>query len=321
MNRTIWALGALVLVTIAWGSTFFVIKDALDDIGTADFLATRFTIAALPLIAVSWRRLMRLSWRQWRTGLGLGVIYGVGQLVQTEGLRYTDASVSGFITGTYVIITPLLMWMIFRRSVSPRTWVSVGMAATGLAVLSLTGMAAGGIGELLTLMGASLYALHIVFLDRSTDQMDALSLTTLQLIGVAATCSVVSLPTSRGELPDAGAWTAILYTALVAGALTMLLQTWAQGYLSPTRVAVVMTLEPVFATAFAVAMGGESFTVRLLVGGSLILAATLIGVLARDKTHLSTHHPTDPDPPPDPGDHHSASSADFAETAHTTSNH
>ncbi len=317
MNRTMLAVGALIIVTMAWGSTFFVIKDALDGISTPDFLAARFTIAALPLIAVSWRRLLRLSWRQWRTGLGLGVIYGVGQLVQTEGLRHTDASVSGFITGTYVIITPLLLWLIFRRSVSSRTWICVGLAAIGLAVLSLTGMAAGGIGELLTLAGAALYALHIVFLDRSTDRMDALSLTTLQLIGVAATCSLVSLPQSHGGLPDAAAWGAILYTAVVAGALTMLLQTWAQGHLSPTKVAVIMTLEPVFATAFAVALGGETLTGRLLVGGSLILAATMIGVLARDKKHLPTHHPTEHD---EPDDRARPIPTEFVRTARTNQN-
>lgn len=301
MSKPLLATAALIVVTMAWGSTFFVIKDALDGVTTPDFLALRFTIAALTLVAVSWRRLLRLSWRQWRTGLGLGAIYGVAQLVQTEGLRYTDASVSGFITGTYVIITPLLLWLVFRRSVSPRTWICVGLAAIGLAVLSLTGMASGGLGELLTLAGAALYALHIVFLDRSTKRMDALSLTTLQLIGVAVTCALVSLPQSHGDLPDASAWGAILYTAVVAGALTMLLQTWAQGHLSPTKVAFIMTLEPVFATAFAIMLGGETLTGRLVVGGSLILAATVIGVLARDKTHLSTSRRNitdDPSVPP-----------------------
>lgn len=286
MDRKILAVGALAFVTMAWGSTFFIIKDALDGLGTADFLAARFTIAALPLVAIAWRRLLRLSWRQWRTGLGLGAIYGIGQILQTEGLRHTDASVSGFITGTYVVITPLLLWAIFRRSVSTRTWVCVGLAIVGLAVLSITGTTHGGIGELLTLTGAALYALHIVFLDRSANSMDALSLTALQLIGVAATCSLVALPGSPGPFPDASAWGAILYTALVAGALTMGLQTWAQRHLAPTRVAVIMTLEPVFATAFAVALGGEILTKRLLVGGSLILAATVIGVLTRDRTDL-----------------------------------
>lgn len=292
MGKPFLAVAALVIVTMAWGSTFFVIKDALVEISTPDFLALRFTIAALSLVAVSWRRLLRLSWPQWRTGLALGALYGIAQLVQTEGLRHTNASVSGFITGTYVIITPLLLWLIFRRSVSPRTWVCVGLAATGLAVLSLTGLAAGGTGELLTLTGAALYALHIICLDRSTDRMDALSLTTLQLIGVAATCILVALPQTEGNLPDPGGWGAILYTALVAGALTMLLQTWAQGHLSPTRVAVIMTLEPVFATVFAILLGGETLTGRLVVGGSLIMAATVIGVLARDRNDL-------PVPPPE----------------------
>lgn len=302
-------MGALVLVTVAWGSTFFVIKDALDATGTADFLAARFTIAAVVLAAISWRRLLRLPWAQWRVGLGLGVIYGLGQISQTAGLRHTDASVSGFITGTYVVITPLLLWVIFRTRVASRTWLCVGLAIAGLAVLSITGMAGGGIGELLTLFGAALYALHIVFLDRSASRMDALSLATVQLIGVAATCTAIALPGSTGTLPVMSAWGAILYTAVVAGALTMLLQTWAQGHLSPTKVAVVMTLEPVFATAFAIALGGETLTGKLAMGGSLILAATVIGVLPRDEVPQqgricgSEGHPTPvPSEPPELAD-------------------
>ncbi|RMB61701.1 DMT family transporter [Tessaracoccus antarcticus] len=309
VNKPLLSVGALVIVTMAWGSTFFIIKDAISIVDPADFLAARFTIAAILLVAVSWRRLLRLTWQQWGTGLGLGAIYGVGQVVQTIGLRHTDASVSGFITGTYVVITPLLLWVIFRRRVASRTWLSVGLAVAGLAVLSITGMSGGGVGELLTLLGAALYALHIVFLDRSAGRMDALSLTAVQLIGVAATCTAIALPGSTGTLPDMSAWGAILYTAVIAGALTMLLQTWAQGHLSPTKVAVVMTLEPVFATAFAVALGGETLTGRLLAGGALILAATVIGVLTGDAAHPP--HVTD-----DPDDHRSPLGNESPETAH-----
>lgn len=292
MRRGMLPVAALVAVTMVWGSTFFVIKDAVEVIDPADFLAVRFSIAALLLSVVSWRRLRRLSWQQWRTGLSLGLIYGLGQVAQTVGLRHTDASVSGFITGTYVIITPLLLWVMFRRRVSPHTWLSVALAVVGLGVLSLTGTAGGGVGELLTLVGAALYALHIVLLDRSTGSMDALSLTTIQIIGVAATCTLIAVPGGVGGIPDASIWGAILYTALIAGALAMLLQTWAQNHLSPTKVAVVMTLEPVFAMAFAIALGGESVTGRLLVGGALVLAATVIGVLASDNAK--------PGRPPDP---------------------
>lgn len=311
MHRPLMPVGALVIVTMVWGSTFFIIKDAISIMDPADFLAARFTIAAVLLVAVSWRRLLRLTWQQWGTGLGLGAIYGLGQVVQTIGLRHTDASVSGFITGTYVVITPLLLWVIFRRRVSSRTWLSVGLAVAGLAVLSITGMAGGGVGELLTLLGAALYALHIVFLDRSANRMDALSLTAVQLIGVAATCTMIALPGRTGPLPDLPGWGAILYTAVIAGALTMLLQTWAQGHLSPTKVAVVMTLEPIFATAFAVTFGGETLTGRLLAGGALILAATVIGVLTGD----AAHHPHVTGAP---DDHRCPLLNDPPETAHAT---
>jgi drug/metabolite transporter (DMT)-like permease len=112
--------------------------------------------------------------------------------------------------------------------------------------------------------------------------MDAPALATVQLIGVAVTCAAFGAPDGV-ELPsDGGVWDAVLYTAIVAGIVTMALQTWAQRHLDPTRIVLLMTFEPVFASAFAIAFGGESLTWRLLVGGSMILGATLLGIRSAD---------------------------------------
>lgn len=278
MRKPTVATLALLVVTAIWGSTFFIIKDAVSKIDPIDFLAVRFAVGAAIPAFVFWRRLSRLNATQWQIGLALGCLYGLAQIVQTVGLQTTAASVSGFITGTYVVLTPIIMWIAFKARLNVRTWVAVALALAGLAVLSLTGLGNGGVGEALTLVGAALYAVHIVLLDRWSRSMDAMSLAIVQLIGVALTTGFLGLPGGYHVPADPGVWGAIVYTAIMAGIVTMLLQTWAQRHITPTRVALLMTFEPVFASAFAVGFGGEAVTIRLVAGGALILLATLIGI-------------------------------------------
>ena len=278
MRKPTVATLALLVVTAIWGSTFFIIKDAVSKIDPIDFLAVRFAVGAAIPAFVFWRRLSRLTATQWQIGLALGCLYGLAQIVQTVGLQTTAASVSGFITGTYVVLTPIIMWIAFKARLNVRTWVAVALALAGLAVLSLTGLGNGGVGEALTLVGAALYAVHIVLLDRWSRSMDAMSLAIVQLIGVALTTGFLGLPGGYHVPADPGVGGAIVYTAIMAGIVTMVLQTWAQRHITPTRVALLMTFEPVFASAFAVGFGGEAVTIRLVAGGALILLATLIGI-------------------------------------------
>ncbi|MDO5678686.1 MAG: DMT family transporter, partial [Propionibacteriaceae bacterium] len=191
MQRSTLATFAILAITAIWGSTFFIIKDAVGRIDAVDFLAFRFTIAAAITAAVFWRRLRGLSRRQWVIGLALGLVFGLAQVAQTIGLQHTAASVSGFITGTYVVIVPLIVWAAFRTKLSGWTWLAVVVAIAGLGVLSLTGAGSVGPGELLTLLGAALYALHIVLLDRWSREMDSLALTAVQMFGIAATVVVL----------------------------------------------------------------------------------------------------------------------------------
>lgn len=289
----------LLAVTAAWGSTFFLLKDLLDRVPPADFLAVRFAVAALVLTAVVPRAAQRLSPVARRRGALLGALYAGGQLLQTVGLQTTSASVSGFVTGMYVVATPLLGAVLLRQRLGPRVWLAVALATGGLGVLSLrlSGGAPLGTGELLTLAGAVLYAGHIVGLGAWSRSEDALGLTVVQLWVVAALTLVPALP-GGVTLPQQGAdWAALLYMAVVAAVLAMLVQTWAQAHLSPTRAAIVMTMEPVWAAGFAVALGGESTTWRLLVGGGLVLAAMALVELRAPAPALPQPLPLTPDRP------------------------
>ena len=255
-----------------WGSTFFLIKDVVDRMPVTDFLAVRFVVAALVLVLLAPRSVARLSARARRQGVVLGAVYGIGQVLQTIGLQHTAASVSGFITGMYVVFTPLLAAVVLRQRVGRAAWVAVVLATVGLGVLSVQGFALGP-GEALTLLSALCYAGHIIGLGAWSRSRDALGLAVVQMATVAALCSLAAVPGGITLPPDGQAWFGVIYTALGAGALALVLQTWAQAQLPPTRAAVIMTMEPVFAGLFAVLLGGESVTVRLTLGGALVLSA------------------------------------------------
>ena len=268
---------ALLVMTAAWGSTFFLIKDVVTRIPVADLLATRFAIASVALAVVAGRRL-HLSRTVLMSGSLLGLLYGSAQILQTAGLAHTAASVSGFVTGLYVVVTPLLTALILRRRIPRLTWLAAILATVGLGVLALRGFAL-GYGELLTLVAAVIYAGHIVALGRFSTPETTLSLSLVQLI-VIMLVSVVAAwwPTAGSgagiQLPNsAGDWLIVLYLALIASAMTMVLQTWAQAHIEPSRAAVIMAMEPVWAAAFAVALGGETITLRMIIGGLAILSA------------------------------------------------
>jgi drug/metabolite transporter (DMT)-like permease len=221
------------------------------------------------------RAIARLTPELRRHAAVLGALYGVAQILQTVGLAHTPASVSGFITGMYVVCTPLLAAAILRTRITGVTWGAVGLAIGGLAVLTLEGLSV-GYGETLTLIAAVLYALHIVGLGAWSRPADAIGMSILQCLMITAICFVAAVPDGI-TLPDrVGDWLSVGYMALFAGAAALLGQTWAQAHLPPTRSAIIMSMEPVFAAFFAVLLGGESITLRMVVGGAMVLAAMLV---------------------------------------------
>jgi len=275
------AAASLLAMGAAWGSTFFMIKDVLERISVADLLAVRFAIATVFLAIVGFKHL-RMSRRTLTYGVGLGTLYGVAQLLQTAGLGLTQASTSGFVTGLYVVITPLLAAVLFKARIGLWTWVAVGLATVGLGVLSLNGSGLGsvGLGEVLTLASAAVYAAHIIALSRWATPETSLSLAIVQMAMITIVCGIGALPGGI-QLPSQGTdWLRILYLALVAGALTIVLQTWAQAIVEPTRAAVIMASEPVWAAGFAVGLGGERITGRMLLGGLSIVVAMYLVELA-----------------------------------------
>lgn len=266
---------ALLVVTACWGSTFFLIKDLLDRVPTLDFLAVRFAIATVVLALLAPRAVARLSRDSRRHAAVLGVLYGLAQILQTAGLAHTAASVSGFITGMYVVLTPVFAALLLRTRITALTWAAVGLATAGLGVLTLEGLAI-GYGEAITLVSAALYALHIVGLGAWSDADEAIGMTIVQLLVITVVCLLATAPGGVVLPPTPRDWLSVVYMAVFAGAGALLAQTWAQAHLPPARAAIIMCMEPVFAAFFAVLLGGESVTSRMAFGGLMVLAAMLV---------------------------------------------
>jgi drug/metabolite transporter (DMT)-like permease len=269
-----FAVGLLVLVTAAWGSTFVVVKEAVSHVPVASFLAFRFLLASAVLVVLRPRALLRLTRREWTEGALLGLALAAGYLLQTEGLRSTPPAVSGFITGLQVVLTPVFTWLLLRNRVRPLTWGAVVLATVGLGLMSLHGAAVSS-GELLTLAGAACFALQIVGLGRWSSGGAVYGVATVQLLPVGLVSLAAALPRGVVVPRGTGEWSAVLVTALAATAFAFVVQTWAQSLISPTRAAVVFTMEPFFAAVVAVA-AGEHLGWPLLAGGVLVVAAMLL---------------------------------------------
>ena len=265
------ALG-LIGVCCVWGSTFVVVKHAVERMPVMDFLAWRFGIATLAMAVVRPRAVAVLGPAARRYGVYLGLALAAGYVAQTFGLRRTPATISGFITGLFVVFTPLCAGVLLRRRVGAASWAGVALATGGLALLSLHGFSVGR-GEAVTLLCALSFALHIVGLGEWSTAHDAYGLAVIQLATVTLVSVLAAAPDSLAPPPDAGVWGAILLTALAATAVGFFVQTWAQAHLAPTRAAVIMTMEPVFAGIFGVTLGGDDLTARVVLGAVLVLAA------------------------------------------------
>jgi len=266
---------ALVGVTAIWGSTFVVVKDAICKMPVTDFLTWRFTLAALAMLVLRPRSVASLGTSGRRAGVIVGLALGAGYLLQTLGLQHTSAAVSAFITGMFVVLTPLGAAVLLRKPPGASAWAAVAVATVGLALLSLHGFTVGS-GELLTLGCAAAFALHIVGLGRWASSYDAFGLAVVQLLTTAVLCGLVAVPGGLVVPPSASVWGALALTALAATALAFLVQTWAQSHLAPTRAAVVMTMEPVFGGLFAVLLAGEVLGPRTLFGAALVLIAMVL---------------------------------------------
>jgi drug/metabolite transporter (DMT)-like permease len=273
---------SLGIVALVWGVTFVVVKRALADISTIYFLALRFALASVCMLLIFLPVFLHSQRGTILRGLGGGAAAGaflwLGYVLQTFGLKYTTAGKSGFLTGLYIVLVPIISALIYRRWPQRRELIGISMAGAGMAVMTLPSVDGRfhiNRGDLLTLGCAVSFAFHLLVVGYYS-QRELFQAVALGQIASAAILSTISL---GFESPNAS-WNfnvifAVLLTAVLATALAFALQTWGQKYTTATRTALIFALEPVFALVTAVLVGNEALTIAAVAGGVLILGGIL----------------------------------------------
>jgi len=268
-------------ISLIWGMTFVMVKNALGAVGPATFIAWRFVVASLALIAIFSGRIREITRAEIAAGALLGLALGSGYLFQTVGLQFTSTGKAGFITGLSVVIVPLLAAILLRKPPGWLTILGVAAATVGLGMLSLNEDLRPQPGDLWVLAGAVGFALHIVGVSHFAPKVDPVRLALVQMIGVAAVGTalafVIEVPTLR--LPFI-AWGAILFTGVLATALVFTLQTHVQRFTTSTHTALIFALEPIFAAFFGWLWAGEMLGPKELIGSALILAGIVVSELS-----------------------------------------
>lgn len=271
-----WIQLALGGVAVVWGATFIMVKDAVSLYPLYAFLALRFAIAVVALIALFPRVFSRFAPGTLRVGVLAGLFLCAGYVFQTWGLQGTTASKAAFITGMLVVITPFMQAVIMRRLPGWATAAGAIVAVSGLWLLSAADGGGWNTGDTRVLVCAIAYSAHMIVLGSLGGKHDAGALTLVQLAVTAVVCGAISLATEPIALPGSGSvWIALLITGILASAVAFAIQTYAQRTIPPARTALILISEPAFGGLFGW-LAGEALGLRGLVGAVLILGGMVL---------------------------------------------
>ena len=269
---------ALLSVSMAWGMAFVVMKDAIERQSVNNFLFTRFLVAVIVMVALKPSVLKQMDRDLLIRASSAGIFLGLGYIFQTLGLARTGAAITGFVTGLYVVFTPLLAYFFLKEKITKLIWGCVALATVGLGLLSIHGFSV-GIGEMFVLASAFFFAAHIIALGKWSSGRDVYAMTVIQLAMCALLSGLASIPEGYSPPPDAGVWGVVIFTAVICTAVAFVVQTWSQAHMTTTKVAVILTMEVVFAAIFAMIFGGERLTLQATLGGVMVLSAMFMIVL------------------------------------------
>ncbi len=291
--KTILSDVGLLYAAAIWGATFFMVKDVLRHVSPLGLLGYRFLLAAL-LMLVLLLILKRNPFSNWKQGLILGFFLWTIYVPQTIGLKFTTASNSGFITGLFILFVPIFSFIFLKNVPSKMKLLSVGLAISGLLVLT-GGLHDANFGDFLTLFAAMGYAIHILVADHYMKSGSDPFVLNFQQMLVVGLLSVFAGFSNAASL--ACNWRAalgvILFLAVFPTVSAFIIQLVAQRHTAPVKVAIIFSMEPVFAALFAWTLGNEILVPNRALGGLLIVAAMLLsefplGRKERDKLHPET---------------------------------
>ncbi|QRN84614.1 DMT family transporter [Clostridia bacterium] len=267
----------LIFVAFLWGGGFVAVKDTLNSLGPMSLNFFRFLIAVVAMRLFLFTKIGKIEKKDIKGGLVVGLLLYLGYASQTIGLQYTTASKQGFVTATYVVMVPFLYWLIHRKRPLLREFVASFAAIIGVGLISLDQVSGFNLGDGLTLVCAFFFALHILTIEVFAKEMDVLKLTYMQMLVACIlflATALVSEPISFNL--SSRAWGALLYLGVFSSFLCLTLQTTAQKYTSSSHVSIFLSAESLFAAGLGVMLLGETLSLRIIIGGAVIIAAILL---------------------------------------------
>ena len=282
---------AMLATAAIWGGSFVVMKDSLEKQDVFSFLASRFILASLLMFMYRPTALRGLSKKFVLRGILAGTLLGSGYIFQTFGLTNTTVSNTGFITGLYLVFTPLISLIVLRRHVIRIQWLAVLLAFIGLFLISYNGVSIGR-GETLVLISAILYGAHFVALGEWSDGGNTYALTLSQIATLGVMASLFTIKDGFQLPPDSSVWLAVLFTAFFATFLAFLVQTKAQSVMSATAASVLLATETPFAVIFGLYFNSDPLTLKIISGGILVMGAMALVIWSdsRKKDVRAFHH-------------------------------
>lgn len=274
----LWGRLALLTTAVIWGSSFVILKNAIDGLGVMWVLAMRFTISAALLLALAGKRLRSVSRASVRGSVLIGVCLAAAYIVQTYGLKYTTPGKNAFLTTTYCVMVPFLAWLVYKRKPGLHNVAAAVLCVAGIGFVALdAGFGEVNTGDVLTIFSGVFYALQIILMEQYISGCDSLSVSAVEFSTAAVICLVGTFAfEGTPVIPASGQIFAVLYLAVMCTALCFFLQAWGMKYTPSSTAAMIMTLEAVFGTIFSVILYHEQVTPRLLAGFALIFVAVVL---------------------------------------------
>ena len=274
----------LLATTAIWGSSFLVMKDSLERQDVYSFLASRFVLAALIMFAFKPKSLTGLDKVFVKRAVFTGALATGGFISQTFGLTQTTVSNTGFITGLYLVFTPLIAWLLLKHRITKAQWTAVAVATIGLYLIAYNGITV-GIGEILILISAILFAAQIVAIGELSNGKNSYALTLIQIIVAAVVFVVLTLIGGYQAPPDSSVWAAVIFTAVFATFFGFLIQVKAQAVMSATVAGVLLAMETPFALFFGLYFDNDPFTLRIMSGGTLVMLAMALVIWSDSRSN------------------------------------
>lgn len=283
----------LALITLIWGSTFLIVKNAVSLSGPFTYLTLSYGVGSLTLALIFHKRLRHITRTELLSGLVLGMILFTAYALQTTGLQYTTVSKAGFITGLYVPLVPVFAYLLLRQKPTQGAIVGFVLSLTGLFLLSFNDKFyfVFGFGEILILGAAIAFALHVVNVSKFAPKVDGINLAIVQLTLISLlSCIATPIAHEPFVMPPLVVWGSVLFMGVVDVAFTLSAMIWVQQLVSGTRAALIYALEPMWAALFGFVLVGDKLSLLAYIGCGFILAGMIVGRVG--KIHLSLRKST-----------------------------